>query len=94
MAVVEFALVGFVLYAFVRCWQQRGSFAAIVMFGAPAASLALHVSTFVFVGDPIRFSLPAISVGFPAAAWVADTALVVTQTLVGKLQLRRVPAES
>ena len=94
MAVVEFALVGFVLYAFVRCWQQRGSFAALVMFGAPAASLALHISTFVFAGDPIRFSLPAISVGFPAIAWVADTALAVTQTLVGKLQLRRASAES
>ena len=94
VAVAEFAIAAFVLYAFVRCWQQRGSFAALVMFGAPAASLALHVSTFVFVGDPIRFSLPAISVGIPAIVWVADTASAVTQTLVGKLRLRRVPAES
>ncbi|MBM4423113.1 MAG: hypothetical protein FJ030_06920 [Chloroflexi bacterium] len=94
VAIVELALLLSVAYAFARCWRHRGSFAALVMFGAPAASLALHVTTFVFAGDPIRFSLPAISVGLPAAVWAADSALELARILMGRFQLRFARAES
>ena len=63
LAVVIFACV------VAQCWRRRGSFAALVMFGVPLASLALHIVTYVFAIDPIRFSLPALSMGIPGGVW-------------------------
>jgi hypothetical protein len=56
-------------YAFARCWQARGRAAAIIMFGAPVGSFAIHVVTFVYAADPVRFTLPAVSIGLPAVVW-------------------------
>jgi hypothetical protein len=61
--------------AFVRCWQQLGGESAIIMFGGPAASFALHVVTFVYILDPIRFTLPAVSFGLPLIVWMVALAI-------------------
>ncbi len=58
-------------WLFWQCWRTRGSLIALLTFGAPAASFALHVLTYIFTTDPIRFSLPAISIGVPGAVWSA-----------------------
>ncbi len=60
------------IYAFIRCWRLRGSAAAIILFGAPLASFALHVVTFIFIDDPVRFTLPAVSLGLPAFVWTGS----------------------
>ncbi|MEK7324634.1 MAG: hypothetical protein AAB217_05190, partial [Chloroflexota bacterium] len=65
-----------------RCWRQCGSFAATVMFGAPVASLGLHVITYVFIIDPIRFALPALSIGIPAGVWAMFFAASKLQTKI------------
>lgn len=72
VATGEAAVAVAAIYLFIRCWRQCGSFAALIMFGAPLASFGLHISTFVFTIDPIRFTLPALSIGIPAATWAAS----------------------
>ncbi len=54
------------LYAFIKCWKLRDSLSAMVMFGMPAASFMLHVSTYVYADDPVRFTIPALTIGVPA----------------------------
>ena len=71
LALLGIGVAATAIYAFIICWRQCGSLAALIMFGAPLSSLALHITTFVFVTDPIRFSLPALSIGLPAAVWTA-----------------------
>lgn len=73
------------IYAFVRCWRRRGSREAIIMFGAPIGSFALHVVTFVYASDPVRFTLPAISIGLPALVWTGFVACDEIQRTVRKL---------
>jgi hypothetical protein len=62
------------LAAFIRCWRARGLALALVMFGAPLANFAIHVVTFVYATDPVRFTLPALALGLPALMWTAATA--------------------
>lgn len=78
LALAGIAAVCLAAYAFLICWRQCGSTVAIVLFGAPLSSLVLHITTFVFVTDPIRFSLPALSIGIPATVW---TMFVVIEAL-------------
>ncbi len=56
-------------YAFWRMWLQRGKVEALTAFIAPLASFGVHVSTYLFFDDPIRFTLPALSLGVPAMVW-------------------------
>jgi hypothetical protein len=62
------------LAGFVRLWR-RDSSAALVMFGLPALSFGLHVVTYVYAYDPVRYTLPAVSFGLPALIWTAASAL-------------------
>jgi len=71
-------------YAFVRC----GSKSAIIMFGAPLASLAIHIVTFVYVDDPVRFALPAFTVGLPALIWTASAGLELFNSVLRKKGIR------
>jgi hypothetical protein len=59
--------------AFFRCWQRRGGALATIMFGAPLASFALHFVTFVYMTDPIRFTMPALALGLTAGVWTSFT---------------------
>jgi len=74
LALVGCLAVVIFVYVVAQCWRQRGSFAALVMFGVPVASLGLHIVTYVFAIDPIRFSLPALSLSIPAAIWTVSFA--------------------
>jgi hypothetical protein len=89
LAVVGAATGVAAVYLFIHCWRRCGSFAAIVMFGAPLASLGLHVITYVFIIDPIRFALPALSMGIPAGVWSLFFAASTLQTKI--VSLRSVP---
>ncbi|MEK7276400.1 MAG: hypothetical protein AAB427_03550 [Chloroflexota bacterium] len=82
LAAVAAAATG--LYAFIRMWRERGSFRAIVMFGAPVASFALHVTTFIFPTDPVRFTLPAVSIGLPALIFMVFIAAGYLKTILQK----------
>jgi len=72
------------IYAFVRNWRKRGSFYTIIMFGAPLASFALHVTTFVYATDPVRFTLPAVSIGLPALVATGSIAIDDLKTILKK----------
>jgi len=72
------------IYAFVRNWRKRGSFYTIIIFGAPLASFALHVTTFVYATDPVRFTLPAVSIGLPALVATASIAIDDLKTILKK----------
>lgn len=65
-------LVGVALaaFAFVRCWQRRGGAFAMIMFGAPLGSFALHFVTYVYMTDPIRFTMPAMALGLTVGVWI------------------------
>jgi hypothetical protein len=63
------------LYAFAQSWRQKGATIAISMFGAPALNYAIHVATYVYVTDPVRFTLPAVSLGLPALVWTGTVML-------------------
>ncbi|HLF02127.1 MAG TPA: hypothetical protein VI547_09140, partial [Anaerolineales bacterium] len=63
------------LYAFRRNWQKCGSGSAIIMFSAPLASFGLHVVTYVFAEDPVRFTLPAAALALPAVMWTGYVVL-------------------
>jgi hypothetical protein len=80
LALAGVAAVCLAAYAFVACWRRCGRAAALIMFGAPLASLGLHITTYIFKSDPIRFSLPALAIGLPAAVW---TAFAVVELMVG-----------
>ena len=56
-------------YAFWQMWVRRGKVEALTAFVAPAASFGVHVSTYLFFDDPIRFTMPALSLGVPALVW-------------------------
>jgi hypothetical protein len=63
------------IYAFWRMWVQRGKAEALTAFLAPAASFGVHVSTYLFFDDPIRFTMPALSLGVPALVWTLFVSL-------------------
>ena len=54
------------------------------MFGAPVASFALHVTTFIFPTDPVRFTLPAVSIGLPALIFMVFIAAGYLKTILQK----------
>jgi hypothetical protein len=82
MALLEIAVAVAGIYLFLNCRRQHGSFVAMIMFGVPLASLGLHVITFVFAIDPIRFALPALSMGTPAGVWTLFFAASKLQTKI------------
>jgi len=57
------------VYAFWQMWKQRGIVEALTAYVAPLASFGVHVSTYIFFDDPIRFTMPALSLGVPALVW-------------------------
>lgn len=65
-------LIGF--GAFLKRWRQDQA-ATLVMFFAPLGSFALHVVTYVYSSDPLRYTLPAIFFGLPAVFWTGFYAL-------------------
>ncbi|MEK7439157.1 MAG: hypothetical protein AAB571_00805 [Chloroflexota bacterium] len=69
LMIVGVAAAGAAAFAFVRAWRLRGGVEAIIMFVAPLASFGLHVTAYLFLDDPIRFSMPAITLGLPAMVW-------------------------
>lgn len=71
-------------YACVRMWRERGNLYAIIAFGAPLASFALHVTTFIFPTDPVRFTLPAVSIGLPALIFTVFIAVGYLKTILRK----------
>jgi hypothetical protein len=75
----------FAVIAFVKCWQQLGGESTIIMFGGPAASFALHFVTFVYILDPIRFTLPAVSFGLTVIVWMG--ALIMNE--INRLRIRQ-----
>jgi hypothetical protein len=72
VAVLAGGLVG--LGAFVKRWGEDAA-SAIILFAAPVGSFGLHVVTYVYTSDPLRYTLPAISFGLPAMIWTAFYAL-------------------
>jgi hypothetical protein len=80
VALLEIAVAVAGITLFLNCWQQHGGLVAMIMFGAPLASLGLHAITFVFAIDPIRFALPALSIGVPAGVWSLFFAASTLQT--------------
>jgi len=71
-AVVVGGLVG--LAAFARRWRVD-AVAAMILFGAPLGSFGLHVVTYIYPTDPLRYTLPAVSLGLPVMMWTAFYAL-------------------
>lgn len=72
------------IWSFVVAWRRQGSFSAVVLFGAPLASLALHIITFVYAEDPVRFTLPAVSLGIPAAVFTLNSLAQLSASVIGK----------
>lgn len=70
-ALVAIAALGglLMLYSAAHYWMKRGPFHTAAMFGTPLAVFALHAVTFVYADDPVRFTLPAFSLGIPAWVW-------------------------
>lgn len=60
--------------AFAKRWRTDAA-AAIIMFVAPLASFGLHVVTYVYATDPLRYTLPALIFGLPALIWIGYFAL-------------------
>ena len=71
LVIVAVAGAGAAAGAFVSRWRQNSA-AAIFMYGAPLGSFMLHVITYIYKIDPLRYTLPAVSIGLPAAAWTAS----------------------